>query len=151
MERPEASRGIAGRPRYLPLPLTPSQPPTARMPRGAPRGMERHSEDPGSASEHGERSHARRNHFWACELQTRLDLAEGKSPKGKGKGKGKGAKGSGAPEHRLTPRPWEEMTRADRWYLTQLWEGNLKRDKEEAESHCNAVAAGPFRVLDDED
>ena len=41
------------------------------------------------------------------------------------------------------------MTGHDRWFLNELWNNNLLRTKEEAESKCHKAEAEPFRVDDD--
>ncbi len=94
-----------------------------------------------------ERAEARRNWVWARELNQRLEISDGRGPKEKGKGKGKGI--PGASEHQFVPRSWHQMSWDDQWFLTEFWNGNLHRMKNEAESRCHRVETEPFRVHDD--
>ncbi len=66
-----------------------------------------------------ERAHARSDLDWGRRLHDSLDLSKGKRPKGKGKGV------PGASEHMLIARPYWQMTTYDKWYLAELWNGNL--------------------------
>ena len=68
----------------------------------------------------------------AQELNQRLQIST--SRWGKGKGKSKGVPGA---------------SESDQLYLTHLWNGNLLRAKNEAESGCHKMEAEPFRVDDD--
>ena len=43
------------------------------------------------------------------------------------------------------------MTWNERWYLQEFWNGNLHQAMTDAEARCEPVAAGPFRVSDDDD
>jgi hypothetical protein len=92
-----------------------------------------------------ERCEARRNYFWALGLDRRLNASKGKGKRGAsehaerntGKGKGKGK------EH-VEPKSWYEMTGHEQWYLYELWNGNLKRARTEAESKMSRVEADAF-------
>ena len=49
----------------------------------------------------------------------------------------------------MEPKSWEDMTSVERWWLYELWRGNLKRDKEDAEARCHRVQAADFVIYDD--
>ena len=90
-----------------------------------------------------DRAEARRNYYMTQELDKRYQAS-----KGKGQGKGKGKTKRGASEHTFPPKTWDEMSRDERWWLQQLWNGNLLREKQHAESKCHRVEAAPFRIRD---
>ena len=70
-----------------------------------------------------ERQRARDNYMYGEDLHRRLQLYQGK---GKATGKGKR-------DHLLWSISWDSMNKSQQWWLTQFWNGNLKRWKEEAE------------------
>ncbi len=55
-----------------------------------------------------------------------------KASKGKGSTKGKASSTHGAAEH--ISRSWNEMSADERWWLQELWKGNLKRQLLEAKT-----------------
>ena len=74
---------------------------------------------------------------WAISLERRL-LAS----KGKGGGKGRWADVS-----EEASKTWDQMTSDERWYIEELWNGNLRRRVQEAdERHGGAVQAQPFCI-----
>ena len=82
------------------------------------------------------RNRARDNLSWAQRLERRLIAS---------KGGGKGT--SGATEHDVNPLPWDSMSRNDRWWLTDLWNGNFQSELDRAqEAHGGTVQAKPFRL-----
>ena len=102
---------------------------------------------PQQAEDRRLRDVARRDYHWALQLQRQLNAGKGATehtPKGnKGKGESKGNKSKDATEH--TPKSWAEMNRNERWYLQELWNGNLLRAKRDAEdTHGGRVQADPF-------
>ena len=50
----------------------------------------------------------------------------------------------------VTPKPWSDMSRNDRWYLNALWSGALYAEMRHAESKCSKVQAKPFVVSEDD-
>ena len=58
--------------------------------------------------------------------------------------------GSGATEHDVTPLPLERMSDNERWYLHQLWNGNLQEAYRRAQAeHGGTVQAPYFRFRDE--
>ena len=96
-----------------------------------------------------DRAEARRNYYMTAELEKRLLASKGK---GQGKGKDKTKRGAsehtarGASEPTLPPKTWDEMSRSERWWLQEYWNGNLLRAMQRAESKCHKVEAPPFRI-----
>ena len=113
------------------------------------RAVTRHKEDPatveartrsGSApGKHGltpeqvanrtARKEARRNYYQTVDLVSEL-----KASKGQGKGKAK--------------RSWAEMSYNERWWLTALRDGTLRKELDEAEAKCHRVQAGHFAMYE---
>ena len=42
------------------------------------------------------------------------------------------------------------MSINERWWLEQYWNGNLLREKQQAEAKCHRVEAAPFRIGDND-
>ena len=78
------------------------------------------------------RSTARKNYYQTVDLYNQY-----KASKGKGKGKGK-------------PKSWGEMSRSEKWWLEELWEGRLRKQMDEAEGKCHRIQAPRF-FLDERD
>ena len=74
---------------------------------------------------------ARKDYFWAKQLECELNAS---------KGKGK----SGAIDSKVTPKSESEMTANDWWYLNKLWSGELLAEKRRADSECHRVQADDF-------
>ena len=92
-----------------------------------------------------ERYQARRNYRLTQELERRLEAS-----KGKGQGKGQGKTKRGASEHTPEPKSWEDMSAFERWWLAELWNGNLWHAMKSAEEKCYKVSAPYFRMNDDD-
>ena len=93
----------------------------------------KHGLTPAQEKDRKDRDEARKNYFLTHELHKRLQASKGK---GEGKGKGKG----------VVPKPWHEMSINERWWLEQYWNGNLLKEKQQAEAKCHKVEAPPFRI-----
>ena len=78
-----------------------------------------------------ERHDARANYYWAMDLNRQL-LAD----------EGEGHKKSTS----VTPKPWSDMSRNDRWYLKAFWSGSLLAEMRRAEGKCSKVQAKDFVV-----
>ena len=52
----------------------------------------------------------------------------------------------GASEHTSPPKTWHAMSIDERWWLEQYWNGNLLKEKQQAEAKCQKVEAPPFRI-----
>ena len=62
-----------------------------------------------------------------------------------GKGKGKGNRRYAGAE--LVPNTWEQLSYYERWWLEELWNGNLKQNIREAEwRHGGRVQADRFAM-----
>ena len=92
----------------------------------------RHGLTPQQESDRADRATARANYYLTVDLYNQL-----KASKGRGKGKGK-------------QRSWDQMSRHERWWLQQYWEGHLRRAMDEAEAECHRVQAGHFPYTSDE-
>ena len=100
-----------------------------------------------------DRAEARRNYYMTADLEKRLLASKGK---GQGKGKDKTKRGAsehtarGASEHTLLPKTWHDMSRSERRWLQDYWNGNLWHALRRAESKCHRVQAAPFSIRDDD-
>ena len=93
----------------------------------------KHGLTPAQEQDRKDRDEARRNYYLTQELDMRLQAS-----KGKGQGKAKGTN--------VVPKSWHEMSRDERWWLEQYWNGNLWKEKQQAEAKCSKVQAPPFRI-----
>ena len=78
-----------------------------------------------------ERHDARTNYYWAMDLNRQLLAYEGEGHK---------------KSTSVTPKPWSDMSRNDRWYLKALWSGSLLAEMRRAEGKCSKVQAKDFFV-----
>ena len=88
----------------------------------------RHGLTPQQVQDRDERRMARKNYYWTMDLYNKL-----KESKGKGRGK-------------KTPKPWFDMSQNEKWWLHQLWTGQLRRELDDAEGKCHRVQAPRFFI-----
>ena len=74
---------------------------------------------------------ARTNYYWAIDFNRQLLAYEGEGHK---------------KSTSVTPKPWSDMSRNDRWYLKALWSGSLLAEMRRAEGKCSKVRAKDFFV-----
>jgi len=61
----------------------------------------------------------------------------------------KGAVKAKREDKQVIPKPWAVLSDTERWWLRQLWSGNLFAEIRRAESKCHRVQAPDFAVNDD--
>ena len=101
-----------------------------------------------------EKVNARRNYFWAVELEQQLQASKGKGKSGATEHTGgtgsKGAMKGKREDKQVIPKPWEGLSFDERWWLQELWSDKLSDRMLDAESKCHRVQAKDFVVSDDD-
>ena len=117
---------------------TPYKEPKRRS--GASYGQ--HGLTPQEVRDRADRHAAVRNYHWTLQLQAQFYASKGKGPT-KGTGKREPSKGRG----KIAPKFWGQMSSDERWWLHQLWNGNLKRQLDDAKArHGGRVQADRFHM-----
>ena len=93
----------------------------------------RHGLTPQQVRDRADRAKARANYYQTVHLnnQLRASLGRGKSKRNQ--------------------KSWAQMSKSEKWWLEQYWQGRLRTAMEQAESKCHPVQAPPFRVLGDDE
>jgi len=95
-----------------------------------------------------ERERARRNYYWTMEIAGQLAASKGKGKRGAAEhtyGTSAGQKRQKKGQS-ITPKPWAQMSRCERWWLEALWSGELQAEMHRAEGYCSKVQAKDFVV-----
>ena len=99
-----------------------------------------------------ERVNARRNYYWAVELEQQLQASKGKGKSGAtehtGGTRSKGAMKGKREYKQVIPKPWEGLSCDERWWLQELWSDRLFNAMRRAEGKCPRVQANDFVVND---
>ena len=94
-----------------------------------------------------DRSKSRRNFYQTVKLGQQLQAS-----RGKGKScaaEHTGGTGSSSEDKQVIPKAWDVMSTDERWWLKELWSGNLEAWMRHAERKCHRVQAKDLVVNDD--
>ena len=95
-----------------------------------------------------ERLKARQNYYWALGLDSQLRASKGKGKSGAAEHTG--GTGSSREDKHVIPKAWAVMSGNERWWMKELWSGNLSSQMRHAERKCYRVLAKTFIVNDDD-